>query len=744
MILLGISASVGVGLGLFVNLSRVLPTVENIEPKEATIIYSGDGVVLARIFREDRTNVPLKDIPKHLRNATVAVEDKRFYSHSGIDVRGTTRAVWTNIRGGRMTQGGSTITQQLARNVYLSQRKTLQRKLQEAVLAILIERNFKKDKILELYLNQVYYGSGAFGVEAASKVYFARDVNRLSLAQCAMIAGMPQRPSGYSPHEDIEAAKGRRDFVLKEMAAQGYITPQEMEEAQSEPMRVVQRSRGRNSYKAAHFVDYVTKQLRERFGDDVLFSGGLRVYTTLNYKMQEKAEEALRNGVKRYSQSHKVTEGCFVCLEAETGYVRAMVGSVDPASQLNRCTQARRQPGSAFKVFVYTAALNAGWKPNDTVRDAPVSYSGAAGKAWTPQNYDGRWHGTVTLKRAVAQSINIPAIKVAEKVGVQKVIDMARAMGVKADLEPYLSLAIGGIGGLPPIEMASAYCTFANDGIYVEPCSIVRINNSRGEPIADYVPEGRRVVSERVNSMMDEMLRAVVTSRGGTGHRAAAIREARGKTGTTNDDRDAWFIGYVPHKLVAACWVGNDNYAPMRHAYGGVVCAPIWRDFMETSIPVYNEMRRKQDRAAVREYEEARRRSRRRDEPRKEAPRPEARTDVETTDGDVVTMNICAESGAVAGQYCPSTRTETFVRGTEPTIRCGIHTSGQESTQPRETTPKPAPKPLPADVTLVTVTVCPESGLLPTTACPRTVRRRIPADDVPTQTCGLHTRSGGR
>ena len=374
---------------MFISLSNVLPNIGYVEAPEATIIYSSDNVVLGRIFREDRTNVPLKDIPKNLSDATVAIEDSRFYQHSGVDLRGIARAVWQNVRGGRVAQGGSTITQQLARNVYLTQRKTVDRKVQEAVLAILMERHFTKEKILELYLNRVYYGSGAFGVQAASKVYFGKDVDRLDLSECAMLAGMPQKPSGYSPHEDVEAAMGRRDVVLNRMAELHYITAEQAEAAKAEKIIIVPRMAGRSTYKAPHFVDYVTRQLRAAYGDDVLYSGGLRVWTTLNYEMQKAAEDALRNGVKEFEKSRKVTEGCFVAVEPSTGYIRAMVGSVDPNSNFNRCTQALRQPGSSFKVFVYSAAFEKlGKTPRDTEVDAPKSFVGGNGKTWSPKDYE--------------------------------------------------------------------------------------------------------------------------------------------------------------------------------------------------------------------------------------------------------------------------------------------------------------------------------------------------------------------
>lgn len=741
MILLGISASVGIALGLFINLSNVLPKVGDFEAPEATIIYSSDNVILGRIYREDRTNVPLNDIPKTLRNATVAIEDKRFYHHSGIDMKGVARAVWQNVRGQRLAQGGSTITQQLARNVYLTQRKSLNRKIQEAVLAILMERNFTKNKILELYLNQVYYGSGAFGVQAASRVYFGKDVGRLDLAQCAMLAGLPQKPSGYSPHEDIDAAVGRRNVVLDAMAEQGYITPEQRDEAKAEKLYVIRRTKGRNTYKAPHFIDYVTKQMRDKYGDDVLFKGGLRVYTTLNYRMQQIAEDALRNGVRKHEKLRHVSEGCFIAIEPATGYVRAMVGSVDPASQYNRCVQAKRQPGSAFKAFVYTAALAAGMKPSDRILDESVSYPNGTGGTWRPKNYDNKYHGWVTMESAVARSINIPAIKVAEKVGINNVIKYAELMGIASHLEPYLSTAIGGIGGLRPIEIASAYGTFANKGIHVDPCSIIRVTNSRGEILQDYVPEGNRVISERVNSEMDKMLRAVVTGRGGTGYAVKSIRDARGKTGTTNDDRDAWFIGYVPGKLVAACWVGNDNYAPMRHAFGGVVCAPVWKEFMSQSLPIYDKIHQDENQAPNRvkisdtAKDTPKREQTAADTHKDDTPKEEPSPDVTETDSDVVTVKICNESQMRATRYCPATHTEKMLRGTEPTSYCTIHTRDwynehkQQHTQRTNTSP---------NTQYVPATVCKETGMLATRNCP-SVRKLVPIDEVPTQVCNVHS-----
>ncbi len=739
MILLGISASVGIGLAMFVSLSSSLPKMQYVEAPEATIIYSSDGTILGRIFREDRTNVPLKDMPKWLREATVAAEDERFYHHSGLDMRGILRAVWENVRGGSLKQGGSTITQQLARNVYLTQRKTMERKVQEAVLAILMERHFTKDKILELYLNRVYYGSGAFGVQAASRVYFGKDVRDLGLSESAMLAGMPQKPSGYSPHEDMEAAVARRNQVLKLMQDQGYITAEQRERAKNEKLRIVPRKKGRSTYKAPHFVDYVVSQLKKRYGDDVVYSGGLRVYTTLNYEMQKAAEVALRQGVKKFEKTRRVTEGCFVAVEPATGYIRAMVGSVNPKSFFNRCVQGYgRQPGSAFKPFVYVAAFEKlGWTPSKTLSDSPLTIPQDVGKPWTPKNYDNTWHGTVTVKQAIARSINIPAIRTAQAVGVKNVITYARLMGIHAELEPYLSLAIGGIKGVHPLDMASAYGTFANNGIHVEPCSIVRVTNGRGDVLEDYVPEGRQVLTQRAQQYIDECLRAVVVGPYGTGKNARVVPEARGKTGTTNDDKDAWFIGYVPGKLAAACWVGNDDWTPMRRAFGGMVCAPVWSEFMLKSIPIYDKIHKDAAKPVVVKREPAERPKPKPVENRADEDQQGQTTDVTVTDNtETVGFRICDDSQLLATSSCPSTHIERFTRGTEPTSYCTIHRSeraqGQGGGQTTDTNSINN-----QDTTLVTVTVCKETGLLAGPGCPR-IRKRVPIGDVPTRVCEAH------
>lgn len=751
IILLGLSASVGIGLGLFVSLSRMLPTLGDFKSSEATIIYSSDGVILGQICKEYRNSVALKDMPQSLRNASIAIEDRRFYQHSGLDYHGIARAIWSNIRKRKAAEGASTITQQLARNVYLSQRKTIQRKVEEAMLALMIERNFTKEKILELYLNQVYYGSGAFGVQAASKIYFDKDVDQLDLAESALIAGLPQKPSGYSPHEDLEAAVGRRNVVLSRMNELGYITVAERDRAQAEKPRIIAKKSGRNVYKASHFVDWITQILRQRgYGDDVIYAGGLRVWTTLSYDMQKVAEKALREGVRKRERRHRVTEGCFVAIEPATGFVRAMVGSVDPASQFNRCTQALRQPGSSFKAFVYTAAIQNGMTPRTMIhipKGGHPYWPNGTGENWIPKNYDGVYYSNISMLDAVAKSVNTAAICVADEVSIRNVIKYAHLMGITTEIAPYLPTAIGA-SAVHPIEMASAYGTFANGGVHVNICPIIRVTDSHGETIEDCQPEATRVITENKNKMMDELFRGVVTRPRGTGRSVASIKDARGKTGTTNEDRDAWFIGYIPGKMVAACWVGNDNNTPMSHASGSALCAPVWREFMQKSIPIYDKIQKE-----LREQEASKNpvkpkvvqvkpRQERNPSDNPNSPKP----DVIDNNSDTVSVRICEDSQLLATANCPATRTERVMRGTEPTTYCTVHSSDNSPDNPDENTDSrdntdTSP---PANTTMITVTVCSESGMLATPNCPNRVRKRVPVDQVPSQICTTHGRSGSR
>lgn len=759
LFLLALAGVLGVVVAAFFSVSKLLPVgkgVGNFEPKEATKIYSSDGVLLADIYEENREFVPIDKIPLDLQHATVAIEDSRFYKHMGVDFVGVARAVYQNFRRGHMAQGGSTLTQQLARNIYLTREKKLSRKLQEMVLAYQLERNYSKEQILELYLNQVYYGSKAYGVQSASKVYFGKDVKDLTLAECAMLAGLPQKPSGYSPYKNMDDAISRRNIVLRRMCELHYITPRQRDEAIKEKAHLIGlNASGHAPFKAPWFVYYVLDELQDKYkcDEDMIYRGGLRVYTTLNYAMQQAAEEELRSHVREAKYKH-VSQGALVCIDPKNGYIKSMVGGVTEnysKDQYNRAVQARRQPGSSFKAFVYTAAIDSGYDPNYRISNSRVTYGN-----WSPQNFDGRYGGMLTIKQAVAHSVNICAVRMAEKVGIDKVITYARMLGIKSPLTPNLTLALGSCG-VSPLEMCSAYGVFAADGIRAEPLAVVRVatssrDSNEEEVLFENKPDTRRVLSEETAGAMNEIFRGVVVSRGGTGYAAAKVPNAHGKTGTTSDDRDAWFLGYTPD-LVAAVWVGNDKYGePMRNVWGGNVCAPTWANFMLRSIKI-----RQQEKLAEQKHDE---------KVLSEASRSEEKqTGKHTSDSaQEEFVSMCAESGLRATSQCPTTYKERIRPGQKVGI-CTLHGGGDPATvdQPKDTqpvdnevpnsdrtsTPEKVPHTAkPANPTsstqtrregdYVELTICVDSGQIANEYCPQTVPKRFLASEAPRRICRLH------
>lgn len=736
----------------FFSVLRMMPSSADIasyEPTESTKIFSSDGVLLADVYEENRQVVPISDIPKDLQNATVAIEDERFYKHPGVDLQGIARAVYQNLRRGHLAQGGSTLTQQLARNIYLSREKSVSRKLKEILLALELERNYSKEQILELYLNQIYYGSGAYGVQTASKLYFGKDVKDLSLAECALLSGLPQKPSSYSPYEDMDSAIRRRNIVLSHMAHLGYITIEQCDDAKHEKIHLTGlQPTGMTRYKAPWFVTYVLKELTNKYGADLVYRGGLRVHTSLNYEMQQAGEEALRNGVKDAKWRH-VTQGALICIDPETGYIKTMVGGVNPdfaKDQFNRVAQAHRQPGSSFKAFVYTAAVDNGYDPNYRLSNERITYKGYGPEGWTPKNYDGRYGGTMSMKQAIARSVNICAVRMADQIGINQVITYARMLGIKSTLEPNLSLALGS-GVVTPLELCSAYGVFAAKGMRAEPISIIRINesdrNNDGALIEENRPLVHQVLSEQTAELMDGMFRGVVTM--GTGRSASRVPEARGKTGTTQDDRDAWFVGYTP-ELATAVWVGNDDYSPMKAVWGGNVCAPTWANFMLKALQAHKHEHEQQQ-----ETQTANQRSSGSDI----GPRQQRRADNTTPGHERTTVSICAQSGLLATKSCPTTYRVTYDMGKEPLEYCNIHGSKTEGTPPTGK-PQPATSPeqaQPANANpgpqrpgtsadtrepYVNVTICVDSGQVANEYCPETVTRRFLASEAPSRVCRTH------
>lgn len=586
MIFLLLLALFGFTIGIIASASQNLPSVDKLniwKPPEATKIYSAEGLLIGSLYDENRTWVSWKEIPKEMIHAIIAVEDSRFYEHHGIDFRGVTRALLANLNHEQVMQGGSTITQQLARNLFLTQKVTIERKVKEALLAMQIERRFSKDEILEFYLNQIYFGSGAYGIESAAHTYFGKGAKDLTLSESALLAGLPQAPSVYSPFNDLQKAKARQTMVLKRMAELGFISRQEAEQGGQAALNLIKQSEGFQGFLYPYFTTFVVAELVKRYSVDVLYKGGLEVYTTLNVKLQEMAEEALRKGIERgLKEGLRSHEGALVAVDPATGFIRAMVGGYQfsKESQFNRAWQARRQPGSAFKIFVYTAALENGFTPASVVSDSPVTYPTGAGP-WRPRNDDGRFWGPMKLKEALTWSRNVVAVKLADKIGIEKVVEYGHKLGIKEPLEKNLSLALGS-GVVTPLEMVTAAATLANEGVRVEPTPVKMVRDGNGNIIEDHrYPIREAVIQVNTARMMTEMMTSVIER--GTGRRAKIDRPAAGKTGTTSDFRDAWFVGFTPD-LACAVWIGNDNYAPMVIAYGGYIPAMIWGDFMKKAL----------------------------------------------------------------------------------------------------------------------------------------------------------------
>jgi penicillin-binding protein 1A len=578
----------GIVAGIIYSYSRNLPDISRMadfQPSRSTRVYARDGELLASLYKENRIWVPIANIPVRVRDAFVANEDHNFYVHHGIDFGGIARAALADYRHEQF-QGASTITQQLARALFLSNEVSLSRKVQEALLAMEIERYYTKDEILERYLNLIYFGSAAYGIEAAAHTYFGTDVSRLSLAQTAMLAGLPAAPSDYSPYVSMQRAQERQRHVLDRMVASGYITQAEADAAANEPVRLIgERPSGLQSFKYPYYTTYVNHILTSTFGDTAVYEGGLEVNTALDPHLQDLAQEAVDWGVGRaVSEGINAHQEALVAIRPQTGEIVAMVGGTGftLANQFNRAWQALRQPGSSFKTYVYTAAVDGGMPPTATVEDTPASYPMGDGTTWSPMDDDFRFLGDVTLRTALAQSRNVVAVKLAQQVGVDRVIEYAHRMGVRAPLEANLSLALGS-SVVSPLDQAAGYATLADQGIHIEPTAIRLVRDAFGTPVLDNrVPAEQEVVSAGTAYVVTSMLESVIKE--GTGFPNADIgRPAAGKTGTTSNFRDAWFVGFTPD-LVTAVWLGNDDYRAMSESYGGNIPARTWARFMKAAL----------------------------------------------------------------------------------------------------------------------------------------------------------------
>ncbi|MEO5356500.1 MAG: PBP1A family penicillin-binding protein [Nitrospirae bacterium YQR-1] len=575
-----IALSLGFGGGfLFWTLSD-LPKIKMLEeytPLQTSLVYSADNELLAELFIERRTFVPYHKIPEHVKKAFIAVEDARFYKHRGIDFVRIFGAMYEDIKAGGFVQGGSTITQQLAKMLFLKPERSLERKLKEAALSVQIERHYTKDEIIGLYLNQTYFGTRAYGIEAASYTYFGKTTSDITIAEAALLAAIPKAPTTYSPFKNPQKALQRRNFVLKRMLVTGAITDKQCEKAMKVPLPVNAHTR---RYNAPYFIDYIRNELEDEYGEK-LYTAGIKIHTTLDYHMQKIAEKAVLFGVNNLAKrKRKNIQAALLAVDTKTGAIKAMVGGTDFwETQFNRVTQAVRQPGSSFKPIVYLAGLNEGFTPESIIIDQEISFTGSSkADIWVPQNYNHEYNGEVTLRFALSRSLNAATVYLADKVGIKKVIETAKMLGFKNQVQPYMPSALGA-SDVSLLELTYAYAAFSSGNRY-SPYSIVKITNKDGVPLQEMKISYKNVIDDGVGNDLKELLRAVITE--GTGRAAMSLnRTVYGKTGTTDSYADAWFMGF-DERLAVGVWVGRDDHKPIGDRETGSQAAlPIWIEFMK-------------------------------------------------------------------------------------------------------------------------------------------------------------------
>lgn len=696
-------AVVGCGYltGAIVTLPEWDPT--KLAGSESTVIYDKDNKPASKVYAEEnRTPVSLSELPPYLPNAFISVEDNRFYKHLGVDLEAIGRAVVANIKRGVGAEGGSTITQQLVKHAFLSSEKTFKRKIQEAILAVEVERRYSKDEILEFYLNRIYFGNGAYGVQTASQMYFAKDAKDLTLAESAMLAGIVRSPNNYNPFISPELAVKRQNLVLDQMVKYEKISDSEALEAKSEKLNYHEGD-VQSAYEYPYFTDHViteAEKILEQQGisketsQNLVYRGGLQIYTSLNPRVQKKMEDVFTNNANFPSdQNGKQVQGAMVLLNQRTGEIQGLVGGRKYAQQrtFNRATQAKRQPGSAIKpIVVYTPAIEKGFSTGTILDDALAVF----GKT-TFHNYNDRYRGLIPMRTAVQWSINTYAVKLLDRISPDYGYDYAKRLGVTS-LDPNrdrnLSLALGGITyGISPLEMAGAYGAIANQGVYIQPHAVRKIVDGNGDVLFEAHPQKRVVMSERTAYIMTDLLRTVV--REGTGQNAQLNRPVAGKTGTTEYNVDIWFMGYTP-EFTGAVWMGFDKEERMRGigVAGGGFPALVWKAVMQEAI---------------------------RGVPEHNFPEPRG----------LVRKTICSKSGLLPNAFCPTENliNELFVQGTVPTQTCDLHVQAE---------------------------ICPESGKLATPYCSNRIMavflKRPPSsgnvedlrEALPAESCPLHGTGG--
>ena len=617
-------------VGIFAYFAKDLPNPEQITERrmvESTKIYDRTGKILLYDVHgeEKRTVIPFEEIPQQVKDATLVIEDDNFYHHFGLDWKGILRAAWANFRGQKIAQGGSTITQQFIKNAILTPERTFTRKIKEAILAIGMEIKYSKDEIFDFYLNQVPYGSNAYGIEAAAQTFFNKNAKDLTLAENALLAALPKAPSYYSPYgSHFDELKARQEYILERMNKFGYITEQELIQAKEEELELTPVA-GR--FKAPHFVMYVREYLGEKYGKEYMEQAGLKVYTTLDWDLQQTAEETITEGVKRNIKNFNAHNAALVSIDPKTGQILAMVGSKDywaepspggciPGGSIpgKTClfepyvnvTIRNRQPGSSFKPFAYATAFQKGFTPDAMIFDLETEFAVKGAEGYKPRNYDGRFRGPVSFRQALAQSLNIPSVKVLYLAGVSETINLAQDMGIETlkDRSRFgLSLVLGG-GEVKLLEISAAFSVFATEGIKHPLISILRIEDNKGKILEKYEYKSKKVLEPQITRLISDLLSDEATRAPMFGSKSKLYlgeRPVAAKTGTTQEYRDGWTIGYTS-SLVTGVWAGNNDNTSMREGAGIYVAAPIWNEFMKKAYNKKQGTRNKEQEEELENY----------------------------------------------------------------------------------------------------------------------------------------------
>jgi len=608
---------------------------------QTTTIYAHNGAVLDTLHRgENRIVIPLQQISPHLVQATIAIEDRNFWEHFGFDFKRLAMAVYIDLKHMSMRQGASTVTQQLARNLYLSHEKTWTRKIKEALLTVQLELNYSKEEILEMYLNEIYYGHAAYGIQAAAQTYLGKDAKDLTLAESALLAGVPKGPTYYSPYASWERAKQRQQTILQAMVREGFITPEQAERAAAEPIKLKDRSEAKKPSAAPYFRDYIASLVKTKFGidEETFLHGGLKIYTTLDEEMQRKAEAAIQKYLPKDNQD---LQAALIAIDPATGEIKAMVGGRDYAkSQYNRVFS-RRQPGSSFKPILYLAALQNGFTPLTMMKSEPTVFTYDGGKEYIPRNFGDHYaHDYISLQHAIATSDNIYAVKTIEHLTPQKVVEQAQQLGITSPLQAVPSLALG-TSPVSPYELTVAYGAIANQGELVKPIAIKRIEDPEGNVIAEEKPERTRVADPVPTFLLTYMMQSVFEQPGATAYRVVhqLNRPVAGKTGTT--DYDAWLSGFTP-QLATTVWLGYDKGRKLDEIRESRLTAQIWAEFVESALQNH----------------------------------PPALFDMPA---GIHSVYIDKTSGKLATEHCPQPQLLYFAAGTEPPEYCTDHLPAHET-----------------------------------------------------------------